>query len=327
MPVAVRIARYGDGFNLYAEMNKTMVFFAAVAVAVPLLADDLLDEVLYWDKPPTKSKTEKVSEAREVSPWEQDETVSEPEPGDGQQRWRSENAERRGATVGNALPFSSAEYWRTGDKVQNDAREEDGMLNAAEMERNVRLMLRGGGGADAVLGGGELMWPLWKSSFDVSIRYFNVEKKYTRMRSYEETYYSWSRESYAFPYIGHKHSRTIYYTGEESLKNYGAEAQVLWRPFRGQLLSPYVGAGGNLSDDNGGSRLSWRLGTSLNVWRVWVNGEYTGRQSVTEFAASLGCRLGYHIALLVFYEQFRGNGSDGERTKGKIGGGGLTWVF
>lgn len=222
---------------------------------------------------------------------------------------------------------------------ETDGVEEDGSRDrsAAAMERASRLSVRGNCGADGgkvVAFSGEFTMPLWTSAFDLAVRGFGMRTHHDVQKSYTETYYT-THSHYTFSLGWHthryRHTRQVYYTGKKKANYYGAETLVLWRPWRGNWFSPYVGVGGRYEDseweDDKGGSFAFRAGTTLNLGRWWLGGEFALGDASNEVTGTLGWRWGDHIALHVGVNRFEAKGEDGERHDDVSGGGGLTWVF
>ena len=316
-------------------MKKWTIWMAAVLAGTAAVGDDLLDEVLRWDKPAARPKAEMRQETpAELPTWEDPaaETESEPQGTESREeelRQRLEAAERRAAIAEEALSRPTA--------IRDSDLEEEDDGSAAGMEWKTRLALRGGGGGDgAVALSGELSLPLGKSPFDLALRGFYTSVEYSVEKSAKETYYTHYRvtrhrfRTTTTYYRSRKHTRTVYYTDEESTENYGGEALVVWRPFRGKTFSPYFAVGGRFegaeSEDDEGGSLGGRGGLTLNLGPCWLGVEYGGGKAGNEAVGMLGWRCSRHVALNAFVNRFEGK-ADGEGRNGVALGGGLTLVF
>lgn len=254
------------------------------------------------------------------------------------------SAEERAARAEAALRAQKSEAPLP--EMTDEKEEETTDRSAGGMERSVRLSLGGGGGGDSAMAfSGEFTIPLWKSIFDLSLKGGYTRVEYTTEKSYQETYYThyttysyrtvwtgWSSYSYSVPhYHTERHTRTIYYTTTDKTENFGGEAVVLLRPFRGRWLSPYAGGGVRYEktevDDAKEVSACGRVGARLNLGRWWLGGEFDGGKESTELIGTLGWRCWKHVALQAGVIRFEAKGTDGERHDGIVGGGGLTWVF
>ncbi len=291
---------------------KTWLFFAvSVGMAWGALADDLLDEVLYWDRPPSKPRTEQETSVevpaarRERGAREREENRREE-----LQRRRLEDAERRAADA-EAVLASGEER-----AVPEVAMEEEVVRDAAGMESRTRLSGRlGGGGSSAIAADAELTIPLGNSPLDLSLKCFSRTAGYTMEGSYQERH------------------RTVYCWVDGCIENTAGEAVLLWRPFRGELFSPYVGAGARYEQaevETSSESVAGRVGLTLNLGAFWLNGEYSGASASNEASGTLGWRCRRHFALKGFAEWFDGKGYGLDapvRKDSFVYGVGLMWVF
>ena len=222
----------------------------------------------------------------------------------------------------------------TGTTSEEDATEEpvDGGVKVADMEYSSRLTLSGGGGEDgAVVLAAEWTKPLGQAPFDLSLRGLYFSGEYSVEKSYKETYYTYSHwYSYwsGWHTTSHKHTRTVHYTEEEEFSNAAGEALLLWRPFRGKMVSPFVGAGGRIEksetyqSDETVFSVSGRAGLALNLGRFALNGEIRGGKDSFELIGSATFRWGRYLALNVLADRFESHDND------KVAfGGGVTLVF
>lgn len=308
-------------------------------------SDDLLDEVLNSETPsvpakrpvPSKTSTKTTPGKAAASGKGGDKTANPTRQPITREEWMRQHGQT-GERQGERAETTSSPRELTRIAQETDGEQEDGSRDrsAAAMERAVRLSLRGGGGGgNAVAGSGEVTVPLGKSMFDLAVRGFGMGREYEVEKSYTETYYT-TRYHYTFSLGWHshryRHTQRIYYTAEEKVQTGGVEALVLWRPLRGYWFSPYVGVGGRYEDsdaweDDSGGSVAFRAGTTLNLGRWWLGGEFAMGDASNEVTGTLGWRWGDHIALHAGVNRFEAKGEDGERRDGVTGGGGLTWVF
>ncbi len=309
-------------------------------------SDDLLDEVLNSETPavptkrsvPSKTSTKMAPSKAAALGKGSDKTAKPTQRPITREEWiRHQGQAGERLTDRAEAALSPQELERIGQATAGEKEDEGRDRSAAAMERAARLSLKGNWGDDSdkvVALSGEFTMPLWKSAFDLAVRGFGILTHYDEEKSYTETYYT-TRYHYTFSLGWHTHSyrhtRRVYYTKDEEVANIGVEALVLWRPWRGYWFSPYVGVGGRYEDseweDDKGGSLAFRAGTTLNLGRWWLGGEFAGGESSNEVIGTLGWRWGEHVALHAGVNRFEAKGEDGERHDGVAGGGGLTWVF
>ena len=321
--------------------------------AAPALADDLLDAVL-WDGPsafPAEStQTPEPVPAFEPAPQPFPEPfgagpapqpapeASAPVPGETQIRREIEEMRAQADRL-------EAELQQSGNS-RTPAPGPGAKADSAYPTPSFVLSARGGAGAENERAfAGELGFRLGKLPFDIAFRGFYLEMQENRTDSYEETYYTYTTSytrRHGWNTYEHRHSRTVYYDYKVTEFRLGAEATVVWRPFRGKPFSPYAGAGGRIArfelteDDNfRGDESEFgpetefspvgRIGLDLYVPHLeflTLKGEFIAAKECNEIVGEVGLRLGRHFALNAFAESF-----DMELGRGTAFGGGMTLLF
>lgn len=200
------------------------------------------------------------------------------------------------------------------------------LANSDHIQNPATLSLRGGGGDEATVFCIEYRSPLGNSPFDVSVRGYIAEV-------HEE----WSGRYWSYWY-----GRQRYESWDNKQRDSEFEVQLLWSPFRGNVLEPFAGAGirygtidGNSEDteydpwdrrgtyrghgskdfDDSGASLVGRLGLKISLWRgAFLTGEYivggdvgdTGGTS--ELLFDLGLYVTRRMQMHVFVEEVKMKG-------------------
>jgi hypothetical protein len=192
----------------------------------------------------------------------------------------------------------------------------------------------------------EIRFQLWDSPFDLSFRGFALHQMEEGTDSYQETYYTYWYSWYSGLH-SYRHTRTIYYDWEWSETRAGAEAMLLWIPWRGTVLEPFVGAGirgeyltceyessssrdyESYDDDDSGVSFSYRVGLKINFGQAFLAGEYIvggdigDYDGTKELIGSLGVRLQSGLLLQLNVESFELDSI----SKGYAFGGGFGFDF
>lgn len=310
-------------------MKKRLIAFALALVGTVALGDELLDAVLLWDKPVggwTKTEGTRKKSTGQPESWRR---ASDEE----EKAWQLLNGEQQQEEEIETTLREDAEVEETDKPEANNDEDDSDDRRAAGMERSSRITIIGGGGSDDALAvSGEWTMPLGHTTFDLSLKGFYLGGEYKVRKSYRETYYTYTHW-YSFwsgwHTVSHRHTRTVWYSTMEDFSNYGGEALLIWRPFRGRMLSPFAGVGARIErmeqwekDDEEDVSVAGCAGLSLNIGRFMLNGEVRGGQSSWELMGRTALRVGRHIALNVFATHF-----EADKHEGEAFGGGLTWVF
>ena len=313
-------------------MKAVLAFGLAAVLAGVAAADDLLDEVLRWDKPAERPKAEMRQEVpAELPTWEEPaaeprtEAVREKTPvpaavtgkaREEQLRRQLDDAERRAAEAEEALREAKrgegARAVSRFEGLHGETEMGEGDSGMAGTESRVRLGARAGSGGEKAVGvfAGDLLFPLEQNNLELGIRGF------LRM-------------------IPVRHDGSL-----DHLERPGVEVLGVWRPMRGKTLSPYAGIGGRMEnaggfaagdEENTELSVAWRAGLALNFGCFSLAGEASGGTESTEYCAVAGFRLTEHVVLDAFASRFDFRNADdnpeGNPSNDTSMGGGLAWVF
>ena len=205
--------------------------------------------------------------------------------------------------------------------MASDVDLKSGSVAGETTKKNSTFLMRGGVGivdndnADsdsslALSADIERRFQIWDSPFDISFRGFALHQEEEGVGSYQETYYTYWYSWYSGLH-SYKHTRTIYYDWEWSETRAGAEAMLLFVPWRGTVLEPFAGVGvrgeylvedwtddGDSYDtDESGVCFSYRVGLKINLGHAFLSGEYIAGGDIgdydgtKELIGSLGVRL------------------------------------
>jgi hypothetical protein len=168
---------------------------------------------------------------------------------------------------------------------------------------------------------GEMNVRLGHSLFDLSLRGSVLLQTETRTGSYKEPYYTYTyyHTRRGTRTVSHRHTRTVYYEYDVDQTHWSGEFQLIMRPLRGKLFSPYTGIGGKVERltglegaDDGDDHVEnfsfvGRVGVVLTepfFERISLKGEFLGSAESYEGFGELSIPLSDHFVLTAYVEGF-----------------------